>query len=212
MWFATDQYLVNTTVEWSEDYHAYISTQLNPSPYDVIKPCPLKKSMNDKLTMKKFMKEILAIAACSSESIKLGEKMIVDTYGNTTVMRNENENVISIENKAINQWTCGISGALLNPVTFNPLSAFSLYGKNDCVITPLNKVILMFASSSLLRTGAVVLQSWGPSVLIDLMGVQSRNVTYDLNNGWSPTNQVWAKIIPVNSDLTSLLIENGTGL
>lgn len=207
IWFATDKYLVNTTVDWSEDYQAYISTQLNPSPYEVIKPCPLTESINNRLALKNYTKDDrLALTACSSESIELGQEMVVDTYGNTTVMPNGNDSAISIVNKATNQWTCGISQALLNPLTYNPLSAFPLYGSDQCVITPLNKVLLMFASYSLLTTGAVVTQSWGPSVLVDLTGVESRNVTYDLNNGWGPTNQVWAEIIPVNSDLTTKLI------
>jgi hypothetical protein len=207
IWFATDQYLVHTTVQWSEDYQAYISTQLNPSSYEVIKPCSLKEFMNERLAIKDYKKDKLAITACSSESIKLGQKMVVDIYGNTTVMPNGNDSAISIVNQAENQWTCGISQALLNPLAFNPLSAFPLYGNSQCVITPLNKVILMFASYSLLRTGAVVLQSWGPSVLVDLTGVKSRNLNYDLNNAWSPSNQVWAKIIPVASEFTPLIIQ-----
>lgn len=198
VWFATDKYLVHTTVDWSEDYQAYISTQLDPTPYEVIEPCPLNQSMTERF----------AIISCSSESIELSQEMVVDTYGNTTVRPNENDSAISIVNQAANQWTCGISQALLNPLTFNPLLALPLYGNNNCVITPLNKVILMFASCSLLKTGAVVTQSWGPGILVDLTGVKSRNVTYDLNNGWSPTDQVWTTIIPVNRDFTSYIFND----
>lgn len=211
VWFATDEYLVNTTLEWSEDYQAYISTQLNPSLYEVIKPCPLQESINGSLARKDYIKDLrLALVACSSESIEINQKMVVDTYGNTTVMPNGNNNAISIVNESAKQWTCGISQALLNPLTFNPLSAFPLYGRSQCVITPVNKVLLMFASYSLLKTGAVVDQSWGPSVLVDLTDVKSRDLTYDLNNGWGPTNQVWATLVPVTSDITPLVIEDGT--
>jgi hypothetical protein len=209
IWFATDEYLVNTTVEWSENYQAYISTQLNLTPYQVVKPCPLKESFNASLARKDYRKyPMLALVACSSESIELGQEMFVDTYGNTKVTPNGNDKEISILNESSQQWTCGISQALLNPLKFNPLSAFPLYGRNKCTITPVKKVLLMFASYSLLKTGTVVNKSWGPSVLVDLTDVKSRDLTYDLNNGWSPTDQVWANIVPVNTDITSLLIQS----
>ena len=209
VWFVTKDYLVNTTVEWSQDYHAYISTQLNPSPPDIIKSCPLRKTTDDMSKTNSFIEQRFAATSCSSERVKLGEKMVVDEFGNTTVDKSDDNNVISIVNKATTPWTCGISQALLNPVAFKPISAFPLYGQHNINITPLNKVILMFASSSpSIETGAVVLKSWADSILIDLMDMESRNVTYDLNTGWSPTEQIWTKYIPNNSDITQLTIEN----
>lgn len=195
VWFVTDQYLVNTTVDCSEDYQAYISTQLNPIPGDVIKPCPLTK----------LKTKAKAIAACSSQVINLGEQMIVDKYGNTSVIQGSEVGAISIVNQAQMQWSGGISQAVATPIS-NPLSAFLLYENNKLVITPLKKVLLMFASKPV-KTGTVVVESSGPGILVDLTSVQSRDLTYDINNGWGPTDQVWAKIIPVTSSMTHLLIE-----
>ncbi|WP_199245934.1 hypothetical protein [[Phormidium] sp. ETS-05] len=195
VWFVIDQYLVNTTVDWPEDYQAYISTQLNPIPGDVIKPCPLTK----------LKAQAKTIAACSSQVINLGEQMIVDKYGNTSVIQGSEVGAISIVNQAQTQWSCGMSQAVATPIP-NPLSAFPLYGNNKIVLTPLKKVLLMFASEPV-NTGTVVVESSGSGILVDLTDVQSRDLTYDINNGWGPTDQVWAKIIRVTSDITRLLIE-----
>jgi hypothetical protein len=213
VWLATNNYSKNTTVDWSENYQAYISSQINPSPDEMIKSCLSRESMNDKFAIKSYTKDNrFAITSCSSESIELGQEMAVDIYGNTSkTITNKNDGVISIVNKTNNQWTCGISQSLLHPLAFNPLSAFPLYGNSQRVITPLNIVLLMFASDSLtsdpLTTGAVVTQSWGPSILVDLTKVKSHKVTYDIDNGWGPTNQDWAKVIFANSDLTPILIQ-----
>jgi hypothetical protein len=195
VWFATNQYLVNTTVDWSENYQAYISTQLNPNPGDVIKPCHSTRLKAD----------AKAISACSSQFINLGEQMIVDKYGNTSVLRGGEVGAILILNKAQMQWTSGISQAVATSIP-NPLSAFPLYGNNKLVITPIKKVLLMFASEPV-NTGTVVVKSSAAVVLVDLTDVQSHDLTYDINNGWGPTDQVWAKIISVTSDITQLLIE-----
>ena len=197
VWFATAQYLVNTNVDWSENYQAYISSQLNPNHGDVIKPCRSTKLKADAKTK--------AISACSSQIINLDEQMIVDKYGNTSVLRGGEVGAISIVNQAQTQWTCGISQAVATPIP-NPLFAFPLYGNNKLVITPIKKVLLMFASEPV-NTGTVVVESSGSGILVDLTGVQSRDLTYDINNGWGPTDQVWAKIIRVTSDITQLLIE-----
>lgn len=209
VWFATDQYLVNTTISWSGDYQTYISSQLDLVPDQVIKPCPLR-ALTDKdmisFRMVKAHVKAFAIWACSSESIKLGENMIVDQYGNTTVEKSRwNNGLISIINNSSSQWTCGISQAISNSSEFYPLLTFSLYGGgNQCVLIPINKVALMFAPSSV-KTGTVVTQSFASAIVVDLVDEQERNIIYDLNNGWSPIDKNWAVVIPSNSNLLEIL-------
>lgn len=202
IWFTTDSYLVRTTVDWIEDYQAYITTQLDLQPGDIIAPCPVQAKVSPIMSNLSDKN----IIACASQVVNLGEQMIVDRYGNTSVMLGNNKDSISIVNQAQMQWSAGLSQAVVSDLEYSPLCAFSLYGGYSLVITPQQKVLLMF-SSQVEKAGTIVTRSFGPSILVNLTGVQSRDLTYDIYQGWGPTDQTWAEIIPVNSDLQPLLIE-----
>jgi hypothetical protein len=49
------------------------------------------------------------------------------------------------------------------------------------------------------------IQSSSVAVVVDLVDEQERNIIYDFNNGWSPIDENWAKVIPSNGNLVEVL-------
>ncbi|NEQ67641.1 MAG: hypothetical protein F6K21_19465 [Symploca sp. SIO2D2] len=104
VWFASEGYLINTTVVWQEKYYAYITNQENIKAGDVILPCrPSQVKNNEK-----------GFFACSSEQLNKGEKMLIDKYGITKVEKGGREGELTIENQGNGIWTCGLSQAVTN--------------------------------------------------------------------------------------------------
>lgn len=179
VWFETDNYLASTDVEWQENYQAYISDQDIPAQGTVVK-------------------------ASASADIDLGQTMNVTKNGVLSVVTTGLAGAISVVADLGKQWTTGINQVVDgNP---QPLCAVPLFGGNLDTFKPIEKVLFMFATEPY-TTGTVIVQAFSQGILVDLTGVQSRTLTYDLNNGWGPTNQVWAKLVPVTSDITPLLIQ-----
>ncbi|WP_199245933.1 hypothetical protein [[Phormidium] sp. ETS-05] len=179
VWFATTEYLAETTVEWEENYQAYISSQVNPATGTVIR-------------------------ASATQPIDLGQTMNVTKNGVTSVEASGKPGAISVVAELGKQWSTGIN-QIVNDKP-QALCAVPLYGGNLDTFTPINKVLFMFATDPY-TTGTVIVQAFSQAILVDLTNVQSRDLTYDLNNGWGPNDQVWAKLIAANSTITPLLIQ-----
>jgi len=223
VWFVASDYLINTTISWQDNYQAYISNQ-KIVPGDVIEPCPLRNitglmkdltwpvereepTISRRMVLKSLINFIKNITACSSQVIALGQSMLVDNNGNTSVIAEGIKDAISIRNQGRHQWSCGISQRVTT-LTPNPLCTMPLFGNSSHVIIPINKVFVSFASRELIKIGIPISQSVSTSgILVDLTSAERRDLKYDLNNGWKPTNQVWAKTVTVGSNLTQLLIE-----
>jgi len=179
VWFSTDEYLTTTSVQWEESYEAYISTQVSPS-------------------------QGTTIIASNTASIDLGNTMNVTKNGAVDVETTGQAGSISVVAELGKQWTTGINQLVQGKT--QPLCAIPLFGGNLNIITPRQKVLLMFATAPY-STGTVIVQSFSSGILVDFTGgFDNRQVTYEINNGWGPTTQTWAKIIPVSTELTPLLI------
>jgi hypothetical protein len=178
VWFATQEFSATTMVNWQEQYQAYTSnSQIIPG--------------GD-------------IVASFAAGITLGETLNVEAGGVGTVTSTGTPTAISILNTVSTPFICGISE--LQGTSYNPLCAFPLFGNNEDVIAPIEKVFLMFSTQPV-NTGTVVEQSYGPGILIDLTASNQRTVNYDINAGWSWGGFSWAQQFPPNSNLVPLLIE-----
>jgi len=178
VWFSTQQFSATTTVNWQEQYQAYTSnSQIIPGGN---------------------------IVASFAASITLGETLNVEAGGVGNVTSTGVPTAISILNTVSTPFTCGISE--LQGASYNALCAFQLFGNNEDVIAPIEKVFLMFSTQPV-NTGTVVEQSYGPGLLIDLTASNQRSVNYDINAGWSWGGFSWAQQFPPNSNLVPLLIE-----
>jgi len=178
VWFMTQNYAMSTVVGWQKQYQAYTSN-------NIIIP-------NGEIT------------PIFSASITLGQTLSVGSDGSGQVVTGGPSTAISIMNKSMTKFTCGISEVQNSAV--NPLCAFPLYGNSVDVIAPIEKVLLMF-SSSLVPTGTVIMQAFASGLLIDLTSDNMRTVSYDFNKGWSWGGSSWAQQVPSNANIIPLLIE-----
>lgn len=178
VWFKTDVFSVDTEISWVKEYEAYTSRS-----------------------------EIISngqITASFSTDITLGQTLNVESGGVGSVVNGGPATAISIFNTTSTQFTCGISEEVEGQA--KPLCAFPLFGNNLDVIAPIEKVLLLFSTNPV-NTGTVIMQAYGPGVLIDLTSSNERNVSYDINQGWSWGGFSWAQQVAANANLVPLLIE-----
>ena len=181
VWFQSNAFLQTTQVQWSEQYQAYISDS-----------------------------QIIAngvITANTAVDIDLEQTADADAVGNLTVDEQGTPSAISIANQSSVQWTAGIS-EMVNGVA-NPMCALPLFGNMLEVIAPIEKVLLMFASTTV-DTGTVIYKGFSAGVLVDLTAVQTRSLTFDINNSWNWGGAGWGTAVPAQADLVPLLIGDGS--
>jgi hypothetical protein len=181
VWFATQNFMAETVVDWEEHYQAFTS-----------------------------LSQIISggkIVASSPYDITLDQTLNVAANGVGTVVEGGTPLAISINNTTNTQFTCGVSemqgGSPL------PLCAFPLFGNSLDVIAPIEKVLFMFSTVPV-NTGTVIEQAYSQGILIDLTGDNQRSVSYNINKGWDWGGFSWGQAIPANANLVPLLIEAPT--
>jgi hypothetical protein len=186
VWFQTLNYSGDTKVEWQEQYQAYTTNS-----------------------------ESIAsgrVTATRAYDADLGQVLEVTGQGGTgSVVYGGTAGAISILNKTDPRkpFDCGISQVQSiggKPVAM-PLCAFPLYGNGLDVMAPIQKVLLMFSTLEV-NTGTVIYKAYSEGILIDLTGVTSRDVEFDINAGWSWGGGAWAKRVQANADIVPMLIES----
>jgi hypothetical protein len=182
VWFESTNFSLSTRIQWSTLYEAYTSTE--------------------------EIRNNVTITAAASYAIDLKQTLNVTHESGTGEVDTEKgtAGAISIHNRIDTEFTCGISQKEDSGGT-RPICAFPLYGGNLDVIAPIEKVFLMFSTRPV-NTGTVVMQAYSRGVLIDLTGVTSRAVQYDINTGWSAGGASWAKKYDADANLVPLLIES----
>lgn len=179
VWFKSQNISLTTQVAWQTQYQAYVSNS-------AIIP-------NGTIT------------ASNEVDIDLGQTWQVQQTGDGPVVDGGPARAISILNESSRPWTTGISQVVDGAA--NPLCAFPLYGHSLDVIAPIEKVLLTFATEQV-NTGTVIFQSFSQSILIDLTSANQRNVTFNINNGWSWGGFNWGRTVPASTDLVPFLIES----
>lgn len=111
---------------------------------------------------------------------------------------------MSMLNQASTQYTSGLAAGT-EPV-LSPIAAFPLYGFMMNAYAPIEKVLLMFTTYPAVA-GAAAERSYAQGLLVDLTSATSREVSFDINSGWSWGGAAWGSIIPANTLLAPLLIE-----
>jgi hypothetical protein len=183
VWFKSQTFGLQTIVAWQVQYQAYTS-----------------------------LEEIVTggtITASNPYDADLGDILYVETQnGMGSIIQGGPTSSISIKNQTQTEFTCGISE--VGPEGSKPMCAFPLYGMHANTITPIEKVVLTFASEPV-NTGQVIQQAFSTSLKIDLTGApgNSRTVEYAINTGWKWGGSPWAKQIEAGWDLVPVLIESG---
>ncbi|NLS21017.1 hypothetical protein HGP16_31445 [Rhizobium sp. P40RR-XXII] len=179
VWFKSDDFGLDTEVSWEVQYEAYTSRS-------AIIPNGQIKGL-------------------SSYAIDLGQMLEVETPQGTGSVVDGTEGMISIENLTTTQVTCGISEVVDG--TAQPLCAFPLYGNGLDAIVPIQKVMFTFSTNTV-NTGTVIEKAYSQSILIDLTAKTHREVSFDINEGWSWGGFSWAQAIRPSTNVVPLLIES----
>ncbi|MEG4572240.1 hypothetical protein QUA56_05870 [Microcoleus sp. N3A4] len=161
IWFETNQYLASTDVKSEEKYQAYISqdTQISPQ-------TPIQES--------------------NSADIELGQRMTISTTGSLNVTKDRPTNAVSVVADTWVSWTTGLN-QLVDGVP-KPLCAVPILSGFLDQFVPIKKVLLMLATRPFV-SGTVIVQAFSPGILIDLTGVGSRKISFDIGIGWGSTEQ-----------------------
>ncbi|MFB2563329.1 hypothetical protein [Rhizobium sp. IMFF44] len=179
VWFKSGDFGLSTDVTWEVQYEAYTSrSQIIPNGQ---------------------------IKGLSSYAIDLGQTLEVETPQGTGNVVDGTAGMISIENLTTTQVTCGISEVVDG--TAQPLCAFPLYGNGLDAIVPIQKVMFTFSTNTV-NTGTVIEKAYSQSILIDLTAKTHREVSFDINEGWSWGGFSWAQAIRPSTNVVPLLIES----
>lgn len=200
VWFSTRDYSINTPITWPPAYGAYTS-------HDAIE--------NGKV-----------IRPGADIPIELGQTWAVDSTGTGPVLADGVDGAISVFNTSNLEFTCGVAQSVLGSTSRPPYCAFPLYGGFVDIITPIEKILLIFSTNAVVPgtvveraftdlpcnacsapPDAILKTATSPGILIDLTGVSSRTVSFGIATGWSWDGGVWASTVPPVEDLVPLLIE-----
>lgn len=176
VWQARTNYLQKTTVAWDAAVQAYVSD------------CPIADQG-----------KIVVGASCP---VGLGQTVNVSATGGLSTTGGGGEGAVSIVSQGAAVWTCGLSEGAAG--VFAPTCAFPLYAYAMDVLTPQDRVFLMFAEQGL-APGSVIVTAYSQGLLVDAAAAD-RAVSFDLARGWSAGGATWATPIPPQANLATLLI------
>lgn len=181
VWFASTDFSQSTVVSWQVSYSAYTSSST--------------------------VKDAEEIVASFTTSIELGQTLLVNLPGGEGSVEDSGQaHAVTITNTTGDPYTCGVAAPVQPGAPATPLCAFPLYGEDTDVFLPIEKVVLMFASNPV-DTGVVVEQAFGQTIVIDLTEAASRDVTYDINKGWTWDGGAWAQTLNDGVSLLPYLTE-----
>lgn len=147
----------------------------------------------------------MVIFASFETPIDIGQILnVTSAQGSGSVTSGGEPDAITIQNQTSTRFTCGLARA--GNAGSQPCCALPLNGNMAESIAPLPKILLCFTTYPM-QAGTVVQIIPAPGILVDLTGVSSRTVSFDINSGWSAGGAPWATNIPANANLTPLLIE-----
>jgi hypothetical protein len=159
VWFQTDKFAEETTVDWREQYSGYTSTS------DAIAGTRIK--------------------TLSSEAMNLGQILNVGKGGIGTVGNKGTDGEISIFNKTGTDYTCGVSVLNLLTETSNPICALDLMGNSLDTFVPIEVVSFMFATPQY-STGTVIEEAFSAGIVINVTGfTEPVTVSYGDDGVWS---------------------------
>jgi len=188
VWFETQTYSIATQITWLETYQAYTSlSAIVPSGQ---------------------------IKASAAYDIDLGQTLqVTGQAGTGQVAQGGTPGAISIQNTISTKFTCGVSQVqnVNGKPTPTPLCAFPLHGNGLDAMAPIELVLLMFATPQI-NTGTVIYKAFSQGVLINLTGSTERDVSYDIDKGWTWGGGAWAQTVPADAALSPLLIDQTVAL
>ncbi|WP_328318314.1 twin-arginine translocation signal domain-containing protein [Streptomyces sp. NBC_00388] len=158
LWASTDTYTTRTELAWTERYYAFVTARETP--------------VGARLGGVEFI------------PVSPGQTFDVGPGARGTVIAGGTPGAITISDTTAAPLSCGLAqpgphGGLPVPVCSLPLA-----GQGQNVVFPLGQVVLAFATDRS-EPGSVMETAPGPAVQIDLDRMNSADLSYDVESGWS---------------------------
>ena len=178
VWCRKSDYFQRINIDWDDKVEAYITGQR--------------------------VKEKIAVRMGNHIPTAVGQTVKVNNGEMDTAVGSAG--VIQINNEGTQKFFCGLARTVDSSLA--PTCAFPLHGINQIMITPTDKVLVMFAPvpAEVSGVGTAVTTAWNHGLLVTFDGPDCRTVNYDIDSGWSANNAVWAERVDANQDLGALLI------
>lgn len=197
-WSVTKGFLRSVLIEWEYKLSAYVSTSEIAENKVIYIPQPDLSQFTSKSRSKTI--------SGSNYKIALKQRMLIKDYGEIVLDTNNEAETILIQNDSATEYATGICVCNNNDSKYYGNGAFRIFGKNNIEVTPDNKAFLMFSDTNP-QNNTVMLTSQNPGILIDFtISDNVRTVTFDVNTGWSSSEQGWSTQYPKGTDLKALLV------
>ncbi|NLS21016.1 hypothetical protein HGP16_31440 [Rhizobium sp. P40RR-XXII] len=187
--FATQSITPNMLIEWMPAIAAYTS--------------------NDPMESGRLIKPGYETA------ITEGQTFFVTTGGVGDVKGEGPLSKIAIANTTSTPFTVGFARSVSASEASVPIFAVPLYGNQINVAVPLPKILLLFTTAEF-KPGTLVdrltikflpTASYSSSLLVTADQIQMRELSYDIDGGWSWGLYSWAQLVSGDADLAKVLIE-----
>jgi hypothetical protein len=146
-------------------------------------------------------------------AVEAGDVLRVRAGGTGDVTADGDPRAISVQNTTTTHFTFGIGDGTNGGMA--AFCAFPLHGMYQQVLRPSEKILLRFSTQEITpgtviggEHDQIVRTSFGPGILVDLAAGLHRELSYDIDEGWSWGRYSWARQIPAGADLVPLLIES----
>lgn len=122
---------------------------------------------------------------------------------------------ITIANTTATYFTSGFARSFSASEESIPIYAAPLYGNQTNVAVPLPKILLLFTTADV-KPGELMERlvmkflpaaSYSSSLLVTADQAHARELTYDINAGWSWGSYSWAQVLSSDADPSKVLIE-----
>lgn len=181
VWYQTRGFMQQTSVPWQDQYMGFTS-QSQIQSGAVIQPS-FEAPMN--------LGQILTVS---------------DPSGMGMVQNGGPSGALAVQSDISNPLTTG-HAQVVGSGQRGLVAAFPLMPHTTISMKPINKVLLLFSSQPA-QSGAVMTQALAPGFLVDVDGSSndSREVTFDINSGWSCGGCSWAQPVQQGANLAPLLL------
>ncbi len=180
IWRKTTDYGQYTTIRWCNTFTVYTSRQPVPEYGEGIDnyiPVP----------------------------VDLGNRLVITSESGTGDLKHgQTPRGVEAENKMDQKFSWGLADP--NASDSGMLYCFPLFGNSTTPLAPVDKVLLTWWQADL-RPGVYISSVFGRAgLLVDLDATSSREVGYDINNGWQAPG-AWASVQPEGTTTQSILID-----
>ncbi|MED5550070.1 MAG: hypothetical protein VX529_11995 [Pseudomonadota bacterium] len=157
------------------------------------------------------------ISVGNSTAIDLGQTWQVASGGSGPVKQAGPADKMTVENTSKTPFTAGLSRCVDGDTDFTPVFAAPLYGLQSNGAAPVSQIVLQFSTArqsagsvmslSTARMQAHAQISAGQYLSVQLADGAARQVSFDINTGWSWGDYTWGQVLTGQAAVLNALIQ-----